>query len=89
MTSFDKCPTCGAEVTVVGKTTQHYEPVYNSESWNLLVKAKLAADDEVKKLRESLSKASNALREYSYLISSATVYPHEMRELAKELDAVK
>lgn len=52
--TFDKCPTCGAEVTVVGKTTLHYEPVYNSENWNLLVRAKLAADDEVKSLKKVL-----------------------------------
>lgn len=52
--TFDKCPTCGSEVTVVGKTTQHYEPVYNSENWNLLVRAKLAVDGEVRKLRAAM-----------------------------------
>lgn len=33
------CETCGAEVTVHGRTTQHYEPVFTREKVEGLLKA--------------------------------------------------
>jgi hypothetical protein len=41
------CETCGAEVTVVGHTTKHYEPVFTREKVDGLLRAlEFYADEE-------------------------------------------
>jgi len=61
MSNDIKCPTCGAEVKVVGDVTCHYEPLYNKKTLESLQSDLDKCNARIKELEKEVDRLKRDL----------------------------